>query len=104
MSKKKYSYKEIIKAKEKLGLPDRASLGYIKKRHKDLVKEHHPDKNGGEKCGGCEEQIKEINKAYEIIKSYIENYEYSFSRKAVAKYNPEAGSSFRNYDDPYWGG
>ena len=37
----------------------------VKSRYKELVKQHHPDKNRGDKAG--EEKIKEINEAYEII-------------------------------------
>ncbi len=37
----------------------------VKSRYKELVKQHHPDKNGGDKAG--EEKIKEINEAYQII-------------------------------------
>jgi hypothetical protein len=37
----------------------------VKSRYKELVKQHHPDTNGGDKAG--EEKIKEINEAYQII-------------------------------------
>ena len=37
----------------------------IKTRYKELVKQHHPDTNGGDKA--AEEKIKEINEAYQII-------------------------------------
>ncbi len=36
-----------------------------KARYKELVKQYHPDTNGGEKA--AEEKIKEINEAYQII-------------------------------------
>jgi len=37
----------------------------VKSRYKELVKQHHPDTNGGDKA--AEEKIKEINEAYQII-------------------------------------
>jgi len=37
----------------------------VKARYKELVKQHHPDTNGGDKS--AEEKIKEINEAYQII-------------------------------------
>ena len=37
----------------------------VKSRYHELVKQHHPDTNGGDK--GAEEKIKEINEAYQII-------------------------------------
>ncbi|MFQ5763730.1 MAG: J domain-containing protein [Rhodospirillales bacterium] len=46
-----------------LGGPVRAEA--VKARYKELVKQHHPDINGGDKA--AEEKIKEINEAYQII-------------------------------------
>ena len=37
----------------------------VKSRYKELVKQYHPDTNGGDK--EAEEKIKEINEAYQII-------------------------------------
>ena len=37
----------------------------VKSRYKQLVKQYHPDTNGGDKA--AEEKIKEINEAYQII-------------------------------------
>lgn len=37
----------------------------VKARYKELVKQHHPDTNGGAKS--AEEKVKEINEAYQII-------------------------------------
>jgi len=37
----------------------------VKTRYKELVKQYHPDTNGGDKA--AEEKIKEINEAYQII-------------------------------------
>lgn len=102
MSPKKYSYKEIMQAKEVLKLPSFASYEFIKKRYKELVKKLHPDKNI---AGGNIDvaEIKKVNNAYEVIEDYIKNYEYSFEKDAIARYNPEAGSSFTDYVDPIWG-
>lgn len=46
-------------------LSDPVNNKNVKSRYKELVKQHHPDKNGGDKAG--EEKIKEINEAYQII-------------------------------------
>jgi len=46
-------------------LSDPVNSNTVKSRYKELVKQHHPDKNGGDKAG--EERIKEINEAYQII-------------------------------------
>ncbi|HDT15597.1 MAG TPA: molecular chaperone DnaJ [Firmicutes bacterium] len=97
---KKYRREEIIRAKNVLEIPEHASIEFIKKRYRELVKKYHPDKYGK----GGEDKIKEINGAYEVIRHYTDNYPYSFSEEAVARYNPEAGSPFCGYNDPYWGG
>lgn len=99
--KKNYSYNEIIKAKEILGLSDYVTRERIRKSYLELVKKFHPDK--GISDSGTETKIREITKAYKIIEDYINNYEYAFTKEAIARYNPEAGSSFSDFNDPVWG-
>ena len=41
----------------------------VKSRYKELVKQHHPDTNGGDK--DSEERIKQINEAYQIIMDMV---------------------------------
>jgi hypothetical protein len=41
------------------------TLAILKKRYKELVKRHHPDKHGGDKA--AEEKFKEINQAYTTL-------------------------------------
>ena len=41
----------------------------LKARYKELVKQHHPDTNGGDKA--AEERLKEINAAYSTLKSSV---------------------------------
>ncbi len=41
----------------------------VKSRYKELVKQYHPDTNGGDIAG--EEKIKEINEAYQIIMGMV---------------------------------
>lgn len=47
------------------GLSGPVKTDAVKARYKELVKQHHPDTNGGAKS--AEEKIKEINEAYQII-------------------------------------
>lgn len=100
--KKRYSKKEILKAKEILKLPSFTTKKQIEKRYKELVKKYHPDITIGNKTEN-EKKIKEINNAYNIIKNFIENYEYSFSDDVINRYNPDEGNSFINFDDPIIG-
>ena len=47
------------------GLSGPVIVDAVKGRYKELVKQHHPDTNGGDRA--AEEKIKEINEAYQII-------------------------------------
>lgn len=47
-------------------LPETAGKDDIKARFKELVKQHHPDVNGGD--GGSEDKLREIIQAYNYLK------------------------------------
>lgn len=51
---------------ETLGINRDASASEIKKAFRKLAQSHHPDKSGGDKA--AEENFKEINEAYEVLK------------------------------------
>ena len=52
---------------EVLGVSKSASADEIKKAYRSLAKKYHPDKTGGDKA--AEDKLKEINAAYDLIKS-----------------------------------
>ncbi|PIN79947.1 molecular chaperone DnaJ [Candidatus Woesearchaeota archaeon CG10_big_fil_rev_8_21_14_0_10_32_9] len=55
-------------ARETLGLEhDEIDLDVINKKYKDLAKEHHPDKEGGDT-----EKFKEINNAHKTLKRELQ--------------------------------
>ncbi len=54
------------KALDTLGLTAASSKDEIKARYKELVKQHHPDANGGDR--GTEEKLREIIQAYNYLK------------------------------------
>jgi curved DNA-binding protein CbpA len=56
-----------------LGLVPPLDLPKLKARYKELVKQHHPDINPGNK--DAEEMLKRINMAYTILKNAYEQYE-----------------------------
>ena len=72
-----------MKAKTLLGLRQTSSLKEIKNSYKNLMKKWHPDR--------CEDKEKatlissQINKAYEIIMDYIQEYEYSLDEENIRK-------------------
>lgn len=61
-----------------LGLEPPLDLQKLKTRYKELVKLHHPDRNGGSK--ESEELLKRINMAYTILKLAYEEFEQLPSR------------------------
>jgi len=54
------------KALETLGLADDATGETIKSRYKELVKQHHPDANGGNR--GSEDRLRDVIQAYRLLK------------------------------------
>lgn len=49
----------------------------VKARYKELVKQHHPDANGGDKV--AEERLKSINQAYTFLKTQAQNAKFDAS-------------------------
>lgn len=52
-----------------LGLHPSVTLTELKARYKELVKTHHPDRNGGDKL--AEERLKDINDAYATLRKCV---------------------------------
>ena len=50
-----------------LGLDERATAAEVKARYKMLVKQHHPDANGGDRSS--EDRLRDIIQAYSYLKS-----------------------------------
>ena len=57
------------KALRVLGLDPSVTLTELKARYKELVKTHHPDRNGGDKL--AEERLKDINDAYATLRKCV---------------------------------
>lgn len=50
------------------GIGERATLGEIRERYRELVRRYHPDAgNQGEP-----EQIRRVNAAYRVLREYVE--------------------------------
>ncbi|MEJ2202020.1 MAG: J domain-containing protein [Desulfuromonadaceae bacterium] len=94
------TYRELQRALEILGLPERASLKEIKYRHRKLVKRHHPDRHPEE----TPERIREINAAYERVRAYCAEYRFCFSQEEFYEQNPEERLRRQFSQDPVWGG
>ncbi|SFQ05307.1 DnaJ domain-containing protein [Bradyrhizobium sp. Ghvi] len=57
------------KALQVMGLNANATLGEVKAKYKVLVKQHHPDANGGDRS--TEDRLVEIIKAYQYLKTVV---------------------------------
>lgn len=95
------THKDMIEALDILGLPQQASLKEIKQRHRMLVKQHHPDSGG--QGDGNPDTIRQINAAYKLLRSYCDNYRFSFDHDTFLLQNPEERIREQFYADPIWG-
>jgi len=59
-----------------------SSLKDINKNYKRLAKIIYKENLG-------EDRMKELNRAYEILKKYIENYKFTFSDEEIQRQYPE---------------
>ena len=68
----------------------------------------HPDACNDRPEELCKEMAQRINRAYEIVLSYCENYEYPFGGEELKRAG--AGGAYERWwqerfgDDPLWGG
>jgi DnaJ-class molecular chaperone len=69
-------------ALETLSLPRLITRDDIKKRYRHLARELHPDK------GGDEQQMAQINEAYEVLMEYIDAFRYTFDDKEIDIHAP----------------
>ena len=58
-----------------MGLGPEATLEVVKAKYKALVKQHHPDANGGDRS--TEDRLIEIIKAYNYLKTVVRGAEPS---------------------------
>lgn len=76
-------FEEIDEARRLLGLGESATLKEIKSAYRALAHHHHPDKNG-HATRENEEMMKKLNRAYEVLIDYCNDYQYSFKEEAVS--------------------
>ena len=81
------NFEEIDRARKLLGLGEIGSLDEIKAAYRRLARCYHPDLSGGDE--GCEEAMRELNWAYELLEDYCRNYKYSFGEEDVVRTYPD---------------
>ncbi len=73
----------IYWALDVLALPVLSTKEELKSHYHALAKSVHPD------YGGEHETMAKINQAYEILKTYMEEFKFTFSEEEMAKQFPE---------------
>jgi hypothetical protein len=92
------TYEKLKAALHVFGLGERATLGEIKARYRELAKRHHPD-------GGIKEDTEAIYRVIEanrVILEYVESYRYCFSEQEYLEQDPEERLRRRFMGDPLW--
>lgn len=77
------SYEDFEKALECLNIVSRTSSAELKNKYLKLSKKHHPDMPEGD-----DEKFKEINKAYKIVKKYMQSFEFQLNEEEFYQQNP----------------
>lgn len=83
------SFRALNRARKVLGLPEIATIGEIKSAYYKLANIYHPDKCKGMDENLCTQKMVEINNAFELIMSYIQNYKFMFTEKAYKEQDME---------------
>lgn len=92
-------YAELREALRVFGLGERATLGDIRVRHRDLVKRYHPDAGNGDEP----DRIRKVNAAYRVLREYVDSYRFSFAEDEFYEQNPEERIRRQFMADPVWG-
>lgn len=93
------TYENLLDALRIFGLGSRATLVEIKKRHRYLVKQHHPDTGNAVDDAA----IQQVNSAYCILLDYVADYRFSFTEDEFYEQNPEERLRQQFMDTALWG-
>ena len=98
-------FKQINEARKLLGLDETASLEEIKNTYHNLALKYHPDRCKEEKKKDCEDMLKKINHAKDILMAYCAGYKYSFKEKDVKMntIDKESYQHLKRFYDGWWG-
>jgi curved DNA-binding protein CbpA len=98
-------FNQINQARKILGLGEYATLNEITEVYRKLALKYHPDKCRGDNKKECEEMIKKINHARDILSVYCANYRYSFKEKDVRRssFDKETYQHLKRFYDGWWG-
>jgi hypothetical protein len=81
-------FDQIDAARRLLGLGEAATIKKVKAAYKSTANHYHPDRCKEVDKVKCDEIMKEINKAYELIMKYCAEYSYPFREEDVRRTYP----------------
>jgi hypothetical protein len=76
---------------------DQLTMSQIKRRHRELSRKHHPDRQGEVHI------MQNLNKAASILMSYLNSYRFNFSEEEFYRQNPDERLRMQFASDPLWG-
>lgn len=79
------NFEQVDRARKILELGEDASIEEIKDAYRRLSLKYHPDRCQDEEKKHCEEMMKEVNHARDIVMMYCAGYRFSFKEKDVKK-------------------
>ena len=83
------TFEQLSEARELLGLGETATLKQVKRAYKRAANRYHPDRCKQPDKVKCEEMMKKVNEAYELIMKYLADYNYSFRQEDVERAYPD---------------
>lgn len=93
------TYEDLMAALTEFGLPSQVTLKKIRDRHRQLVRQYHPDKG----ADPDNDKIRRINAAYKVLNEYISDYRFDFSKETFWEQYPEERLQDQFYGVGLWG-
>ena len=93
------TYEDLMAALAEFDLPQQVTLKKIRQRHRQLVRQYHPDKG----AAADNDKIRRINAAYKILNQYVSEYKFDFTRETFWEQYPEERLRAQFYDVGLWG-
>ncbi len=97
---KKSEWEEIVRAREVLGLGNKATLAQIKKAFRKLSKKYHPDTRSAEDAEA--DKLLRINEAYQLLLDYCAKFSFPLAPGEEESMDPEDWWNDRFGQDPLW--
>ena len=101
---KQFSFEDIDKARQVLGLDNEALIYEIKENYYELSKQYHPDRADKKDKKDYENKFKKITWAYNMLMDYVAAFRVSFKEKDVKKMSLDKNTykHLKQFYDGWW--